>query len=66
MPRAMPDTTASPAAARSDASISAMRRPAADALRAPTSATARDDSTATSPSTAKAGGATFIRASKGG
>src|SRR6516162_3482434 len=41
MPRARPETMAKPAAPRSRASRSAKRRPAAEALRAPTTATCR-------------------------
>src|SRR5262249_11956747 len=56
MPRASPETTAKPAAPRSRASRSAKRRPAADALRAPTSATVGRLSAAALPRTAKSGG----------
>src|SRR5262249_5514906 len=53
MPRASPETTAKPASPRSRASRSAKRTPAADALRAPTTATAGRLSAAALPRTAK-------------
>ena len=55
MPRASPETTAKPASPRSRASRSAKRTPAADALRAPTTATAGRLSAAALPRTAKSG-----------
>src|SRR5262245_60665193 len=58
--RASPETTAKPASPSSRASCSAKRTPAADALRAPTTATAGRLSAAALPRTAKSGGASSI------
>src|SRR6516164_43082 len=66
MPRARPETTAKPAAPRSRASRSAKRRPAAEALRAPTTATAGRRSAAVLPRTARSGGASSIICSRRG
>src|SRR5262249_42204725 len=66
MPRASPETTAKPAAPKSRASRSAKRTPAADALRAPTSATAGSLSATALPRNAKSGGASSIIFRRGG
>src|SRR5262249_44405156 len=66
MPRARPETTAKPAAPRSRASRSAKRRPAAEALRAPTTATAGRCSTAVWPRTARSGGGAAVICHPGG
>ena len=65
MPRASPETTTT-VAARSAASVSAMRWPLAEALRPPTAATHRLPGRAMSPRTIRQGGASSIIASNGG
>ena len=65
-PRASPETTTVPAAPSAWASGRAKRQAAAEALRAPTSATAILSSRARSPLTISAGGAVSSSASSGG
>ena len=65
-PRAMPLTTAMPWPASASPSASAMLRPAAEALRLPTTATDPRLSRAGSPSTAITGGASSSSPSSGG
>jgi hypothetical protein len=65
-PRGRPEVTTIPAPASASASSSAIHRLAAEALRAPTSATWVAASTAGSPRTAIAGGASSVRARSGG
>src|SRR5215831_6359264 len=66
MPRARPETMTKPAAPRSRANRPAKRRPAAEALRAPTTATAGRRSAAVLPRTARSGGASSIICSRRG
>ena len=66
MPRAKPETTVAPSAARSCARLRAKRQAAAEALRAPTIATHRRLARVRSPRTISAGGAVSVSASSGG
>jgi hypothetical protein len=66
MPRAIPDTTTTPASPSPAASSRAMRRPLAEALRAPTTATIAACSNWRLPSTVNTGGASSTAASAGG
>ena len=66
MPRARPETTTTPRLAQRQASWRAKRQAAAEALRAPTIATAGRSSSARSPLTISAGGAVSSSASSGG
>ena len=63
MPRAMPETTTSPAAPRSAASRSARWSPPDDALRAPTTAIESRDSRSPRPHTLSTGGGSAMAAS---
>jgi hypothetical protein len=66
MPRAKPETTTRPSPARSCASVRAKRIAPADALRAPTIATAGRASRPVSPATISTGGALSISPSSDG
>lgn len=66
IPRARPDTTVTPSAARSCASVRANRQAAADALRAPTIPTHIAVASDRSPRTISAGGAVSSAASRAG
>ena len=66
IPRARPETIAAPASPSARASARAKRQAAAEALRAPTIATAGLSSSARWPLTISAGGAVSSSASNGG
>ena len=66
IPRARPETTASPASASAAAKSRDSFTAAAEALRAPTMATVGREATAASPRSVRIGGAPSLAASSGG